>query len=158
MVSPEAVAVARWFDVRTLLVALACSAGVALAFFVLWHPPALVYVYNVPIAAPLAAFLLERGLARPRRSRAQLALDAVVIGLALLRVAAPPLPFASGHALFAAYATATARRWPLRALAGTVLLQVIVMKLLVTPGVSSMVVGLALAAIAAAASMRLARD
>jgi hypothetical protein len=148
----------RWSAPLTLLVALGCTAGVAVGFWRFWHPRALFYAYNVPIAAPFAAFLLERGLARPRRSRAALALDAVVVLLALLRVFAPPLPYASGHTLFTAYAAATARRWPLRALAGAVLLQVMAMKLFVAPGVVSMIAGLVLAAIASVAATRLARS
>jgi hypothetical protein len=130
----------------TLLLSMAFAASVALAFRAAWHPGPSFYLYNVPIAVPFAAFFLDRW---GHRSRPGLTVDAVVLVLALLRVAAPPLPFASGHVLFTAYATATAHRWPLRATAALALAHIIYMKLFVTGGFASMAAGLAAAAVAA---------
>jgi hypothetical protein len=141
----------------TLIVALAGTAVITLGFWWAWHPRAFFYVYNVPIAAPFVAFLLER-LGRPAsRPRSALALDVAVVCLALLRVVAPPLPYASGHTLFTAYAAATARRWPLRVLAAAVLVQVAYLKLFVTGGGASLLAGLGLAAAAALVAARLRR-
>jgi hypothetical protein len=129
-----------------VLLSLAFAAAVAMAFRAAWHPPPGFYVYNVPIAVPFAGFFLDRWSHRGRRG---LAVDAAVLALALLRVAAPPLPYASGHTLFAAYAAATAHGWVLRATATIVLAHVIYLKLLVTGGLGSMVAGLVIAAAAA---------
>jgi hypothetical protein len=112
-------------------------------------------VYNVPIAVPFALFSLERGRERATRPRAAFALDALVLALALARVFVPPFPYASGHALFAAYAAATAARWPLRATASLVLIEVAVVKLFFSGGWVSLVAGLALAALFAVAHRRI---
>jgi hypothetical protein len=134
----------------TLAIALLTAAGTGLFFWRLWHPSARFYVYNLPIALPFAAFFLDRLTPRPPPAPAAQAIDALVLFLALLRVFAPPLPYASGHALFTGYAALTARRWPLRATAALVLAQVAFMKVFVTGGVASLLAGLALASIAAA--------
>jgi hypothetical protein len=126
-----------------LLLSLLFAAAVALAFRAAWHPRADFYIYNIPIAVPFAAFFLDRWAQPARRG---LLVDAAVLTLALLRVVAPPLPFASGHVLFAAYATATAVGWVLRATAAIVLAHIIYMKLFVTGGWQSMVFGLLIAA------------
>jgi hypothetical protein len=104
-------------------------------------------IYNVPIAVPFAAFFLERYRDRAIRPRAGFAIDALVLVLALARVFIPPFPYASGHTLFTAYAAATADRWPLRASAALVLIEVAVIKLFFTGGWVSFVAGLVLAAI-----------
>ena len=62
-----------------------------------------------------------------------------------------PLPFVSGHTLFATYAVLTARRWPLRALALLVLAEVAYVKVFASGDWRSMLAGLAVAGIAAAA-------
>jgi hypothetical protein len=125
-----------------LLLSLAFAAAVALGFRAAWHPPASFYAYNVPIAAPFAAFFLDRW---SHRARSGLAVDAAVLVLALLRVLAPPLPFASGHTLFAGYAAATAHGWALRVTAAIALAHVLYTKLFVTGGFASLAAGLAIA-------------
>jgi hypothetical protein len=136
----------------------ALFAAVVAAFFVTaWHAGAQFLVYNVPIAVPFAAFFLERLSSAPALPRRALILDAVAVGLALLRVLAPPLPYASGHILFTAYAALTAARWPLRVTAVVVLAQVMLMKLLVTGGAVSMFAGLTGAAALAAVRHALAQ-
>ncbi|HEY0706178.1 MAG TPA: hypothetical protein VGG33_05240 [Polyangia bacterium] len=133
-------------------VTLGASAGAAVAvawfFTQVWHASSQSVVYNVPIAIPFAAIFFDRLFPAPARPRT-LALDAAVIGLALLRVFAPPLPFVSGHALFVGYAALSARRWPLRFTALAVLGQVIYFKLFVMGGWLSLVAGLLAAAVAA---------
>jgi hypothetical protein len=129
-----------------LLVSIGFAACVATYFAFVWRSPAVSLLYNAPIAAPFGAIFFDRLLPRPA-ARRLLLLDVAIIGLALLRVVAPPLPFASGHTLFTGYAAITARRWPLRLLAALVLLEVVYMKLFVTGGAVSMIVGLGLAAV-----------
>ncbi len=141
-----------------LALSLSFAAAVAIAFRVAWNPPAGFYAYNVPIAVPFAAFFLDRWssllrggaheVASARGQRQALAIDAAILILALLRVAAPPLPFASGHTLFAAYAAATSQSWVLRATAALVLAHVVYLKVFVTGGFWSMAAGLAIAAAA----------
>jgi hypothetical protein len=138
-----------------LILSLVCAGGVALAFRAAWHPAPSFYEYNIPIAVPLAAFILER--LQQTRSRG-LVVDGAVLVLALLRVFAPPLPFASGHALFSAYAAATAQGWVLRVTAALVVLHVIYVKLFVTGGWTSMVSGLVLAVAAAWLRHRISRS
>jgi hypothetical protein len=132
----------------TLLASALFTAGVAIFFRTVWHSPDSL-VYNVPVAAPFAAFLFDRLLPRPSRRWAPALFDLGVLGLALLRVFAPPMPFVSGHTLFTAYAALTARRWPLRMLAAGVLLHVTYVKLFVTGGWISLVAGLGVAGLAA---------
>jgi hypothetical protein len=135
-----------------LVLSLGFAAAVALVFRVLWHPKPAFYAYNIPIAVPFAAFFLDRA---GQRSRSGMMVDGAVLVLALLRVAAPPLPFASGHTLFAGYAALTGRGWVLRATAALVLLSVVYTKLFVTGGFWSMATGLALAAVLALVRRRL---
>lgn len=104
--------------------------------------------HYVPIAVPFAAFFFDRLLPRPVRG-ARSAIDATVLGLALLRVLAPPLPFVSGHALFATYASLTAHRWPLRATALAVFVHVAYIKLFAGGGWLSFVGGVLAAGVAA---------
>lgn len=130
----------------TLAIAAAFTAAVALGFHLAWRPPPDFYVYNLPIAAPFAAFFADRALT-PSRRLPLLAVDAAALGLALLRVVAPPLPFASGHALFTAYAAATAQQWPLRLLAIGVFVQVSYLKLFAGGGAWSWLAGVAAAAL-----------
>ncbi len=44
----------------TLVVSPLFALGVAAFFRLMWDPPVSAYGYNVPIAVPMAAFLLER--------------------------------------------------------------------------------------------------
>jgi hypothetical protein len=136
----------------SLLLCVGFAAAAGFGFWQAWHPRADFYAYNLPIAVPFAAFFFDRRFFLDRRSypaRRGLVVDAIVLSLALLRVAAPPLPFASGHALFAAYAAATANGWLLRGSAALVLAHVAYTKIFVTGGVWSLLIGLALAAAAA---------
>jgi hypothetical protein len=119
-------------------------------FTSVWDSPNSFLWYNVPIAAPFVAFFLDRLFPEPARPPAAFWIDAIVIGLALLRVVAPPFPFVSGHVLFTAYAAMTARRWPLRTLAVVVLVHLVWIKLFVTGGVGSMAGGFVVSALAAA--------
>jgi hypothetical protein len=137
--------------------AMACLAAVAvaLAFRLAWRPKLAFYTYNVPIAVPFAAFFLER-LSPAQRTRGRLlAVDAVVVALALARVFAPPLPFASGHVLFCAYAAATAWAWPLRLTATLALVHILYVKLAVWGDLKTPLIALALAAVAATVRRRL---
>jgi hypothetical protein len=139
----------------TLATSALFAGSVALYFVRVWHAGPLSLWYNVPIAAPFAAFFLDRLLPRPSGGRTAALVDVAVLTLALLRVFAPPLPWASGHALFVSYAALTARRWPARIIAGAVLLQVIYMKLFVTGGLVSLIAGLILGSVASVARRQL---
>jgi hypothetical protein len=132
----------------TLALSALTAALVTVFFRAAWHPSWDFYFYNVPIAVPFAAFFLDRLLPNREPRAVGLALDAAVLALALSRVFIPPFPFVSGHTLFCAYAAATARRWPLRATAALVLLQVIYAKTVMGGGWRSMSGALAVAAAA----------
>jgi hypothetical protein len=80
------------------------AGAVALSFAIAWHPRLSFYSYNVPIAVPFAAFVLERATAGRQDGIGPQLLDVAVLALALLRVVAPPLPYVSGHTLFATHA------------------------------------------------------
>ncbi len=129
----------------------------ALALRIAWNPSGRSYLEYVPIGAVLAAFLCDRFLPRWSGGPRYATWDAIVLALALMRVVVPPLPFISGHTLFATFAALTARRWPLRALALSVLAEVMYVKLFASGGWKSMLGGLAVAGIAAAARGRLER-
>jgi hypothetical protein len=118
-----------------------------------WNPPLATYLDYVPIGAVFAAFCWDRFFPRPPLGRLLLS-DIVVVMLALMRVFVPPLPFLSGHALFAGYSALTARRWPLTLLALALLVHVIYIKVFVTGGVISMLGGLTVAAVLAVARNR----
>jgi hypothetical protein len=135
----------------TLVMALLFAGLVATSLRIAWNPPARSYLEYVPIGAVFAAFLWDRLLPRRPKNARLAAWDGLVVALALMRVFIPPLPFVSGHTLFATYAALTARRWPLRAIALVVLAEVMYMKVFVSGGWGSMVGGLAVACIAAAA-------
>src|SRR4051812_38527569 len=81
-----------------VVVSLLFTAVFTLYFAVLRHAPAASLLYNAPIAAPFFAFFLDR--MAPRRAALRTGLvDLAMIALALLRVFAPPLPYASGHTI-----------------------------------------------------------
>ncbi|MGE0792284.1 MAG: hypothetical protein AB7S26_41810 [Sandaracinaceae bacterium] len=101
--------------------------------------------YNVPIAAPFAAFLAERLIQRAG-PRAAL-IDASVVALALSRVFVP-VPFCSGHALFCGYATLSAQSRTGRLLDVLVLVEVIAIKVLLWHDFATLTGGLAIAALA----------
>src|SRR5207302_9989032 len=102
-----------------------------------WNPSTDSYVQYVPIGAVFAAFLWDRLLPSWSGNARPALCDAVVVALALMRVFIPPLPFVSGHALFAMYAALTARRLPLRAIALAVLAAVVYTKVFASGGWSS---------------------
>ena len=136
--------------VPTFVVA-ALFAGLTAALLrISWNPSTDSYVQDVPIGAVFAAFLWDRVIAGWSGHARPAICDAVVVALALMRVFVPPLPFVSGHTLFAAYAALTARRWPLRAIALVVLAGVAYTKLFASGDWSSMLGGLVVAGIAAA--------
>ncbi|HEY1014352.1 MAG TPA: hypothetical protein VGE07_16685 [Herpetosiphonaceae bacterium] len=86
------------------------------------------YAYFLPIAAPFAAFCLDR-LARLRAiDWRQWALELPLLALALAR-ATQPIPLISGHAMFLAYALLTVRSATGRWLALLVYLSVVYMKI-----------------------------
>jgi hypothetical protein len=97
---------------------------VATLLRIAWDPSAYSYVEFVPIGAVFAAFTWDRVWPHWSGSVRQTLGDGLVVALALMRVFVPPLPFVSGHTLFASYAALTARRWPLRVVALGVLAQV----------------------------------
>ena len=134
----------------TLVAALVFAGAVAWALYVAWNPPLGTYLDYVPIGAVFAAFFWDRAFPTPPHSRRLVLCDIVVVTLALMRVFVPPLPFVSGHALFAGYAALTPRRWPLGLLAAVVLLHVVYVKVFVTGGLFSLLGGLTVAAVLAA--------
>jgi hypothetical protein len=120
---------AGWQDWRiSVLVCALFTAAIASWFWRAWHPGPRFYAFNLPLAPPFAAFVLERLVGH--RSRA-LMVDVAVVTLALARVFVPPFPFMSGHVLFTSYAMLTAARWPLRASAALALLCSLYVKLIV---------------------------
>ena len=123
---------------------------VAWTLYAAWNPPIGTYLDYVPISAVFAAFSGDRCVPTPRYGRLLLC-DSIAVIFALMRVFVPPLPFVSGHALFAGYSALTAGRWPLRLLAVAVLLHVIYVKVFVSGGLVSMLGGLAVAAVLAIA-------
>lgn len=127
----------------------------AVSRWVLHANPEMV-LYATPVVAPFVAFLLERWLTRPVPLLRRLALDAAVIGLAGLRVVAPPWPYASGHALFTTYAALTAPGPVSRALAVVVLAQTLFTKLVLWHDWRSPLAGLVLAGVAVVADSRFA--
>ncbi|HEY0712929.1 MAG TPA: hypothetical protein VGF45_09670 [Polyangia bacterium] len=142
----------------TIAVAVASAIGLGAFFHLSWRSSPLSLAYNVPIAVPFVAFFFDRLLPQIEHPRRLLLVDAAVIGLALLRVFAPPLPFVSGHALFVGYAALSARRSPLRVTAALVAAQVVIFKLFVMGGWASMLGGFALAALAAHVRRRLSHQ
>jgi hypothetical protein len=135
----------------TFVVAALFAGALAVSLRIAWNPVARSYLEYVPIGAVFAAFLCDRLLPRWSGSARSAVWDAIVLVVALMRVIVPPLPFVSGHTLFATYAVLTARRWPLRALALLVLAEVAYVKVFASGDWRSMLAGLAVAGIAAAA-------
>lgn len=93
-------------------------------------------IYMVPIAAPFAAFLLDRAQRwlftgrMPRQAYLPLAVDVPVVMLGFAR-ALYSVPFISGHALFLAYALLTTRSRTAQVLSVLVLAEVIYFKVFV---------------------------
>jgi hypothetical protein len=145
-----------WYDWRvSLLICAAFTAALGVWFWFAWHPPPSFYVYNLPLAPPFAAFLLERLAVRRWRS---LLVDGVVVALALARVFAPPFPFVSGHVLFTGFAALTARTWLLRATAFTALGASLAYKLFRWGDWKTPLGALVVAVVAAAVARRLSRS
>lgn len=101
--------------------------------------------YNVPIAAPFAAFLVERSMERSR-PRALL-VDASVVALALARVLVP-VPMCSGHVLFTCYAALSSRTRTGRVASVLVLVEVIAIKLFLWGDFATLAGGLGVAVVA----------
>jgi hypothetical protein len=136
--------------VAAFAVAALFAALVATCLRIAWNPPAATYVHYVPIAAVFASFFWDRLFPRISRTLRHAICDFIVVALSLMRVFVPPLPFVSGHTLFASYAALTAQRWPLRAIALVALAEVVYTKLFASGGWLSMVGGFAMAALLAA--------
>lgn len=86
--------------------------------------------YFVPIAVPFVAFVVDRVGRRAASRWAQWAIDLPVVAAALARVFWP-VPFISGHVLFLAYASLTAKSAIARVTAVLVLVEVFYLKILV---------------------------
>lgn len=111
--------------------------------------------YNLPIAAPFAAFLLERA-AGPVRA-GTLVTDLAVVGASLARVVFP-VPGYSGHVLFLVYSTLSARGAVLRLLSAAVLLEVVIIKLAWWGDFLTLAGGVAIGVIAAVLARRCADE
>lgn len=81
--------------------------------------------YNVPIAAPFSAFVLEQ--VRTRRGVVLPAFDAGIVLMALARAFFPVRGY-SGHVLFLLYALFSSRSKVVRVLSALVLTQVLIVK------------------------------
>lgn len=128
--------------VLAFAVPLGFATVVAAAIHAAWAPPLRTYLDHVPIGAVFAALLWDRLAGPTRPARIELAIDALVVTLAGLRAVVPPLPFVSGHALLASYPLLTPSRWPLRIVAGVVLVHVLYDKLFAAGGGASLAAGL----------------
>jgi hypothetical protein len=118
---------------------------VAVALRIAWHPPIGTYVEYVPIGAVFAGLVWDRLFPTRIQGFRAVLCDAVVVVLAAMRMILPPLPFASGHTLLAAYAAITARHLTLRVIALVVLTHVMFDKLVLSGGVTSMLTALVVA-------------
>ena len=85
------------------------------------------FYYDVPIAAPFSAFVLERSLRFRRSGYVVNTFDAGVVCVALAR-AFLPVPGYSGHVLFLLYALFISQSKTIRVLCALVLCQVLVVK------------------------------
>lgn len=131
----------------TLLAAILAAASISVALRLTWNPTYENYLQYAPIGGLLAAFELDRLLNDQERTTRNVICDLSTVVLALMRVFVPPLPFVSGHSLFVSYVVATAGTWTLRCLALLVMAQVVVVKLFNSPGVPSLLGGIAAAAV-----------
>lgn len=127
----------------TVAIAALSGAAVAVALRLAWNPPPRTYFDYVPIGALFGAFVLQRFVTQRARSATALACDLAAVVLPLMRVFIPPLPFVSGHTLFASYAMLTAAGRTLRAVALLVLVLAVFDKIFWTGGWISMIAGLA---------------
>jgi hypothetical protein len=120
------------------------------------------YLYVVPIVVPFVAFLFDRAeeFCRPPAhaggSDYSLVIDALVVGISLLRMAGK-VPAVSGHALFLVYAILRPGSKVTRITAGVVMLEVIYLKFFVWHDLISPVTGTALAVVAALITRRCER-
>ena len=138
----------------TFAVASLFAALVALALRVAWDPPTRTYLEYVPIGAVFTLLVWDRLFPIWSGNMRAALCDALVVGLALMRVFIPPLPLVSGHTLLATYAVLTARRWPLRTIALVVLAEVVYRKVFGSGGWKSRLGGLVLAGLIAALRRR----
>jgi len=135
----------------TLTAVLVFAASVAGLLRLAWNPGPRAYLEYVPIAGVFAALVWDRVFPSYSTNTRHTICDVAALALALMRVFVPPLPFVSGHTLFATYVALTATRWSVRAVALLVLVQVVYVKLFVSPGGWSMLGGFAAALALAAA-------
>ena len=84
--------------------------------------------YFTPIGIPFVAFLFERAERNALASKAAWGIDAVIVGLSLLR-SVILIPVISGHALFLTYSLLTSRSKIARITALLVLLEVAYIKI-----------------------------
>jgi hypothetical protein len=106
------------------------------------------YIYVVPIVVPFVAFLFDRAERIRDPNFTTLAIDAVVVGTAMMRVIGN-VPYVSGHALFLIYALLRRGSKITRITAGLVMLEVIYLKFFVWHDLITPVTGAALATVAA---------
>lgn len=133
----------------TFAAALLFAALVAVVLRITWDPPSRTYVEYVPIGAVFALLIWDRLFPTWSEGWRSALCDALVVGLALMRVFIPPLPFISGHTLLATYTALTARRWPLRTIALAELAEVMYTKVIAGGGWKSMAGGLVVAGVLA---------
>ena len=88
------------------------------------------YLYVVPIVVPFIAFLFDRASEIREASPITLAIDALVVGTAMMRVIGN-VPFVSGHALFLIYAMVRPGSLVTRISATVVMLEVVYLKFFV---------------------------
>lgn len=116
--------------VMVLIVAL--IAALIFAFFINLlfdgEPRWFLLYYFTPIGIPFVAFLFDRVERYALASRAAWGIDAVVLGLSLIR-SVILIPIISGHALFLSYALLTSQSKIARIAAILVLLQVAYLKI-----------------------------
>jgi hypothetical protein len=110
--------------------------------------PSGMFLYMVPIAVPLIAFLVER-VERVREANfIKHGIDFLVIALTVGRVVGD-VPLISGHTLSLSYALLTSRSIVVRISAVIVLVQTLIMKYLVWHDFVTSSMGLALGCVAA---------
>jgi hypothetical protein len=107
--------------------------------------------YLVPITVPFVAFLFDRAESPSRLTIVALAIDVLVIGIALAR-SAGHVPFVSGHALFVTYALLSTRSRVARVSAAIVMIQVLFLKLFLWHDVVSLAGGIVLGSVTAGVS------
>ena len=106
------------------------------------------YIYVVPIVVPFVAFVLDRIEQFSETTVVGLAIDALVVGTAMMRVIGN-VPYVSGHMLFLVYAILRPGSLVTRISATVVMLEVIYLKFFVWHDLVTPLTGTTLALIAA---------